>query len=344
MKTAVIWHRYFFVATLLTTIAYSSLSLRDYVDGKYSGRAEAIYVHGWPQVFLERHVSKLGPSSRFNILESVHRFYPLPFLFNLLFVVCLSLLSAWLWHVHCLNRRFWQFSLKEVLLITTAFCLGIGSYLWLRHDYVEEEHLLAELQNDGWSLRYTDDYLPWYLQPLHDFGIIDADKWASFELAWETNSLEEDSELAERLKKYASNRYRFSYVASVTIEDPSLDDENLRQLCTLIPNCRSLDLIRCSQITRGGFERLGNDLPRLKELGVRSTPLTDGLIKGITTISTLEILEIDGECPFCIPGWARQLSALKHLRTLRIPAECLEADADKEYLREAHVPISNEPH
>ncbi len=325
------------MAVLLATAAYSVFSLRDYVDGKYSGRAGAIYVYGWPQVFLERSISHPGPSSRFSILEGVNRFNPLSFLFNLLFVACLSLLSTWLWHVHCLNHRFWQFSLKEVFIITTAFCLGVGSYSWLRHNYVEEEHLLAELQNDGWSLRYTDDYLPWYLQPLHDFGIIDADKWTHFELVWETNSLEEDSGLAELLKKYASNHYRFSYVASVTIEDPSLDDENLRQLCTLIPNCRSLDLIRCSQITRGGLERLGNDLPRLKELGFRNTLVTEELMKGITTIGAMEVLEIDGECPFCRPGWTRQLSALKHLRTLRIPTECLEANSDKEYLREVHV-------
>jgi hypothetical protein len=175
MKTPRFKHKYFLIASVTATLLYGVLSLRDYV-GAY-GRGLVTFVHGWPMAYLTRIQLESTFGARWKLFSGIEEFQFLPLLFDIAFNLCLGLFIAIIWQLHCRSQKFWQFSLKKLLLVTSVLGMTAGAYAYLRRQYVEEDVLLIQMERDGWSLRIADGYLPWYLQPLRDLRIVDEKDW-----------------------------------------------------------------------------------------------------------------------------------------------------------------------
>lgn len=292
VKSLVTEHAYLLVLSSSVIVAYSTLSLREYVSDSVSGRGP-LYVHGWPFAYLTRLLPKETWGNRWQLLSGVSEFRLIPLLGNLIFGICAAAVLAALWRLHCQTRPFWQFSSRELLMLATSVAIIAGGYGLLRHRYKSEEALLSSIEKDGWELHFAGGYIPWYLQPLRDLYLIDGEEWNYFEIAWPAEpAIRDTADINALLAEYEESKYRLRYVTSVVIDDSTLNDDGLCRLCRLVPACESLHIVDCSNITVKGVICLENELPHLRNLTLQKIEMTPEMQKVASKLTSLEQLNL----------------------------------------------------
>jgi len=316
-------HRWVLAGCVLLFVGYSVFSLRnDDPRGFFWSIFGHQYHHGWPWLYMIRDIPNSPPGPgwmhRVNLADGVLEFQWWSLLANFAVALGLSLGATCLWWLHCRQRKAWQVSLGEIMLVMLVFSLAAGGYMRTRTSYEEEVAYLESLQEQGWHHFLEIGDLPWYLQPLRDLGLIDPDDWWPHDLSWRG-----DGEINRTLsQQVATGRRLSSFAKFVTISDPECDDESLELLAQWMPYCEGVYLFEGPSISGNGIRRLGAGMPRIKSLSIDLRQADDEMLAAISQLKYLEDLEITqfGESA-TPPTSLAPLHQLKYLKSLELPEE-----------------------
>jgi len=342
-------HKRLLLACVILTMSYGMLSLRDGTPDFHS-QGLLFFEHGWPMKYLEREQPQTTWGSRWRMFSEVQRFESVPFALNLLFAMTLSFLATYLWHFHWVKSKSWRrFSLKELMLVVSALCVGLGSYAKLRQDYRNEKNYLKELEEFDCFRNGVGGvgYIPWYLQPLRDVGIVNEEDWLPMLITWDSGRSRSEPDVNQILADQVAAGRKLSFVDAVDIGDPQLNDQGLKLLCEWVPSCRFLMLSNGSMmITDKGIAYLADNLGDLRELYLhRMTSVSPEIIRQIAAIKSLEVLGIDVPKTLTVLGTdspnafistesLKLLSTLPNLRILSIPYYEILEDSVEDGMKE----------
>jgi len=332
-------HRWVLVGCLLLFVGYGEFSLRNDDPAGMFGR---FYHHGWPWLFMSRHISQDQLSSewldRVSFTAGVYEFQWSSLLANFTVALGLSLGITCLWWLHCRQGKPWQVNLREIMLLMLVFSVGAGGYLRVRASYEEEVAQLDLLYEQGWTVIGLP-YMPWYLQPARDLSLIDTEDWLSSSIAWTGERGNHDLHLD--LRRLAKGRPLSALVHTVTIRDPECDDEVLELLAHWMPYCEGVHLYEGPRISGDGLRRLGAGMPRMKRLSIELRQADDEILAAIGQMKYLEDLTIDqfGEAT-TLPTNLAPLRQLKYLKSLQLPENWELSREDEEYFERNGVRVN----
>lgn len=242
-----------------------------------------------------------------------------------------------------MKRKWMQFSLRSLVLLTTFVAVILGLVNAYVLPYRQEQLLLAELRNGRGFSAKTEDVGPRWLGWLgcgkysQRVVSIEIGNWFSDEdlpklrefrqirtLVYTNGFLENGAEYygpapypVDRLV----NDERLAHLTSIrslenlSIADSKITDEGLATL-QLLPRLRCLD-IKGNRITDNGLESLTR-FPRLRQLTIKSYKITDQGLMHLGKLKQLESLTIQASVTDAGIGRLAVLNELKTLRCLHL--------------------------
>jgi len=246
------------------------------------------------------------------------------------------------------SKSWRRFSLKELMLVVSALCVGLGSYAKLRQDYRNEKNYLKELEEFDCFRNGVGGvgYIPWYLQPLRDVGIVNEEDWLPMLITWDNGRPRSEQDVNQILADQVATGRKLSFVDAVEIWGPQLNDQGLKMLCEWVPSCRFLMLFDDPMITDKGIAYLADNLGDLRELHLyEMTSVSPEIIRQIAAIKSLEVLSIDVPKTLTVLGTdspnafistesLKLLSTLPNLKNLWIPYYEILEDSVEDSMKE----------
>lgn len=336
-----IWYarKWCLFALLLVTVAYGVGSVADrHARTVYGNLPGDDIRHGWPVECIFRSSTDAlwaELQGRWQPFAGIYKVEYGLLLFDLGVAAGLSLLLTHFWHYHCTRRGQWQFSLKELFVVSIVLSIALGFYVKQRSDFDRETAYLAKLeQEDWWNCKTTpildsschyENSLPWFFRPLRDLGITRDEDWDKFDLGWNAyRRYTAPKNVNNVLKGMAPRPITFSFIEGIYINDPQLNDEGIAALCAWAPDCATLNLYvsrwRESTVTDGGIACIAESMRHLRSFTLNGGSLTDAGVRNIATMKCLENLEVDD--PRCTTTNAAlpDLLKLPRLDSLRVPS------------------------
>ncbi len=334
-------HKWLLLACLIVTISYATMSVQGDSSPWSYGYAHVFFEHGWPMKYMTRMQPVEAWGNRWRMYSGIYDFEYTPLFLNIVFAIGLSLLFTHLWHLHRVRCKPWQFTLKELLLVTLVMSVILGAYAKLRQDYASAETYWSEMEEIGWSVSPDCGNLPWYLQPLGDLGIISDDDWDYQDVEWdpEFHYAIVDADMNRVLAEQLSQGKRLSFVRSVLVADPRLSDKGVELLCEWAPDCTDLTIMDCPKVTDQGVKYLTSHLTSLTGLSVEGATITDDAIRHIATLKGLEELAIDEDANSTTGKSMKYLRDLPRLKGLGIPKHWNLAEEDRAWLLRRKITV-----
>ncbi len=291
-------------AALAFSVAFAPILLYAIVSPRQRSEWWGYYSQGWPLAYIERQVD-VGPKSAWPVWENVTSFDPKRLTANVLIAVALALASGLLWARHVARRRWWQFSLKEILGLFTVLSVGFAYASRPVLERRREDRVGAQLEKMGWVLGGNIPAQPgWAFRPLLDLGLIDPDSfWRIRSLAWEGRTsdsadfpspspvsagcevgtvMHETGQLARSLK----------HCDQISICGAALTPEGLDALGRGWGACEIADFGESVGVSAEVLRTIVLHWPRLKELTLSGTDVSDEAIGHVAELRHLTALSI----------------------------------------------------
>lgn len=308
--------KWFLLACLSATVIYGAVSL-SYAHGTSSRGPKRVnyFGHGWPFEYACRQSTE----SWWRIDSGIYEFRYVAFLADMAIAFAFSLFLTCLWHRHCVRYKPWQFSTREMLTATLIVSLLFGTFAKSRSDFERNAARLSELREVGWGVFLSGDCLPWYYRPLRDIGVTSEDDWDLQGIDWVSSWNRGDERNINEVLSDLSSR-PLSFVAHVSIVDRQLTDEGVESLCRWAPDCPTLYLVGCPNVTDRGIASITSHLPHLSALEVYGAQITDESVQGFAQMRSLEWLKFNDMRHSTRSSGIKSLLALPRLRKLGIPS------------------------
>lgn len=238
------------------------------------------YEHGWPLVFLQRSVSddRVGG---WRLFEGVSAFHPASFLLDLGVLVGAPVLITMLLRAWLARRRWYQFSLASLLMLTTAIA---GMFAWWevqKNAYEREAAICTRLEENGHWLEAALPESNWLRTLLTEERLTPLQRVTGIRFSPETT----DEQLAAALEHIRN----LDGCRDLDLGDTQISDRGLRLLTTL----ESIDSLSLAytKVTEAGVRSLRGRRD-LRKLDLEGTQVGNGALAAIASLSELEDLRL----------------------------------------------------
>jgi len=221
-------------------------------------------------------------------------------------------------------RRWFQFSVRALFILTTACAVGFAGHAWWSHKAYQQRIAVAKLKEAGCLVIY--DYRVRNLNepPYYPAWLVDTlgvDYFANVQAVWFRNRQVSDDDLAyltcltslQRLllKNTSVTDAGLKHLKGLTtlhwlyLNDTRITDAGLETLN--FPALQTLDLSN-THVTDAGLVYMCR-LTALEELNLRGTQVTDAGLEYLKGLTPLRILDLD-DTKVSVDGVARLQQAL----------------------------------
>jgi hypothetical protein len=336
-------HKWLFLLISIPLLTYAILSPE--ADNSQATDFE----QGWPMVYVSR-TSDGKPETQWGsflrIYKDVNGFYAEALLLDLLFVISVTYIICWLWHLHCATLKPWQFSLKEALIVMVLCFLCFSALKYFQNAREADINFLWEIGDQGFSPDSCVDAVPWVLRPLRDVGIIQELDWEYPGFVWDPETEKNKSyfiapkTINEALDSLATQYGPRPFIHSVLISDPQLNINGVKALCKLVPNCTMLFLGNDSpNITDEEISYITSHLKNLHTLSLHGTKLTDESVKSLSTLRKVRDLSFDDRYKTTTNEGLKSLLALPRILNLGIPIHWQATENEKMIIRNQRTSV-----